>query len=240
MNISSTNKGILYLIPSFIGETTVEQTFPAYNTEIINSLDEFIVEDEKTSRRALKKAGYAKPIDNINFHVYNEHTSSDDIFSFFENILKGKNIGLMSESGCPCVADPGALVVQFAHSLGVKVIPLIGPSSILLSLMASGFNGQNFTFNGYLPIDKRERIKKLKELEKTASTKNQTQIFIETPYRNVQVFTDIITNLYSDTLVCIACNISAPNGFILTKRVAEWKNLKPEINKQTTIFLIYK
>jgi len=234
------NKGLLYLLPTTIGETTINKVIPAYVTETINSLSEFIIEDIRTARRYLIKNGYSKPIDDITFHLLNKHTLAEEIPSFLNNISKGVSIGILSESGTPCVADPGADVVRIAQQQNINVIPLVGPSSILLSLMASGFNGQNFAFVGYLPIDKSDRNKKIKELEKKAYKDNQTQIFIETPYRNTKLFEAILNSCSNETLLCIACEISQENEFIKTKSIKDWKKQSPDINRKNTIFLVYK
>ena len=234
------NKGLLYLLPTTIGETTINKVIPAYVTETINSLSEFIIEDIRTARRYLIKNGYSKPIDDITFHLLNKHTLAEEIPSFLNNISKGISIGILSESGTPCVADPGADVVRIAQQKNITVIPLVGPSSILLSIMASGFNGQNFAFVGYLPIDKSDRNKKIKELEKKVYKQNQTQIFIETPYRNTKLFEAILNSCSNETLLCVACEISQENEFIKTKSIKDWKKQSPDINKKNTIFLVYR
>ena len=232
--------GTLYLLPTTIGETAINKVIPTYVTETINSLNEFIVEDVRTARRYLIKNGYSKPIDDITFHLLHKHTPQEEIPSFLNNISKGVSIGILSESGTPCIADPGAAIVKIAHENGIRVIPLVGPSSILLSLMASGFNGQNFSFVGYLPIDKSDRNRKIKELEQKVYKQNQTQIFIEAPYRNAKLFDALLSICSNETLLCIACNISQSDEFIKTKSIKDWKKKSPDINKKNTIFLIYK
>ncbi|HSH68041.1 MAG TPA: SAM-dependent methyltransferase, partial [Bacteroidia bacterium] len=187
----------------------------------------------------LKKAGLQRPLQDIILHPLNQHTPSQEISGYLKALSEGKNIGVISEAGCPGVADPGAEVVAIAHERHIRVIPLVGPSSILLALMASGFNGQSFTFHGYLPKERSERIKKLKELEK-ATQKGQTQLFIETPYRNTHLLDDILQTCESTTLLCIACDITLPTEFIKTRRIAEWKKHIPDIHKKPTIFLVYK
>jgi len=234
------NKGLLYLLPTTIGDTAINKVIPAYVTETINSISEFIVEDIRTARRFLIKNGYTKSIDNITFHLLDKHTPIEEIPSFLNNISKGVSIGILSESGTPCVADPGADVVRIAQQKNITVIPLVGPSSILLSIMASGFNGQNFAFVGYLPIDKSDRNKKIKELEKKVYKQNQTQIFIETPYRNTKLFEAILNSCSNETLLCVACEISQENEFIKTKSIKDWKKQSPDINKKNTIFLVYR
>lgn len=235
-----TKKGTLYLIPTTLGDTAeTADVIPAKITSIINQIDEYIVENEKSARHYLKKAGIQKPLQEIILHPLNQHTPVHEISGYLKAISEGKNIGVISEAGCPGVADPGAEVVAIAHERNIKVVPLVGPSSILLSLMASGFNGQSFTFHGYLPKERPDRIKKLKELEKAAN-KKQTQLFIETPYRNMHLLEDILANCESNTLLCIACDITLPSEFIKTKRVSEWKKQLPDINKKPTIFLMYR
>ncbi len=233
-------KGKLYLIPSFLSDSSQSKVFPEWNTEIIYSLDEFIVEEIKTARRFLRKIGYKNSFDEVKFHILNEHTDITQIQSYLNCINTGNSIGLLSEAGTPCIADPGAEIVKIAHQTNVQVIPLIGPSSIMLALMASGFNGQNFVFHGYLPIDKKGRKKKLKELEHNAFKLNQTQIFIETPYRNNQMFRSIIDNCSVETLLCVACNITSGDEDILTKTIREWQKSIPDLHKKPVVFLIYQ
>ena len=207
---------------------------------MINNIDEYIVEDERSARRFLKKSGINKSLPEIIFHSLNKHSKTEEVNSYLNAIESGKNIGVISEAGCPGIADPGAEIVLMAHKKNIKVIPLVGPSSILLALMASGFNGQHFTFHGYLPKEQKERIKKLKDLENAAFQKNETQLFIETPFRNQHLLEDIINTCRASTLLCIACDITLPGEFIQTKSIHEWKNKLPEINKRPAIFLIYK
>jgi 16S rRNA (cytidine1402-2'-O)-methyltransferase len=233
-------QGTLYLIPTTLGDTAeTADVIPVKINTIINQIDEYIVENEKSARHYLKKIGIKKPLQEIMLHPLNQHTAPQEISGYLKSIAEGKNIGIISEAGCPGVADPGAEVVAIAHARNIKVVPLVGPSSILLSLMASGFNGQSFTFHGYLPKERAERIKKLKELEKAAQ-KEQTQLFIETPYRNMHLLEDILGSCDGTTKLCIACDITLPTEFIKTKRMSEWKKQLPDINKKPTIFLIYK
>ncbi len=234
------NKGKLYLIPTTLGEGDFKKVIPSYNIEIIKTIDEFIVEEIKTARRFLKKIGFYLNFNDITFHILNEHTDKIDISSYLDSISLGKDIGLMSEAGTPCVADPGAEIVKIAHKKNIKIVPLIGPSSILLSIMASGFNGQNFAFVGYLPIKILERKRKIRELEKLVYQKNQTQIFIEAPYRNNQLLETILKTCYDETLLCIACNLTLADEFISTKTIKQWRKQSPDIHKKTTIFLLYK
>jgi len=232
-------KGKLFLIPSFLSDSSPKNIFPDLNSEIILNLEEFIVEELKTARRFLRKIGYNKPFDDVTFHVLNEHTDNINIEPFLDSVNSGKDIGLLSEAGSPCIADPGSEIVRIAHNLNIQVVPLIGPSSILLALIASGFNGQNFIFHGYLPRDKRERENKIKDLERNAFRLNQTQIFMETPYRNIQMFNSIIQVCSSSTSLCIACNLTAEDEFISTKTIGSWKNITPDIHKKPAIFLLY-
>jgi 16S rRNA (cytidine1402-2'-O)-methyltransferase len=234
-------QGVLYLVPTTLGDTAeVMYSIPSGINMIINTIDEYIVENEKSARHYLKKLGIIKPLQEIILHPLNTHTELLHISQYLNSIFLGKNIGIISDAGCPGIADPGAEVVKIAHQKNIKVVPLTGPSSILLSLMASGFNGQNFAFNGYLPKERGERIKKIKELEKLAQQKNQTQLFIETPYRNQHLLDDLLANCSGNTPLCIACDISLPTEFIKTKSIVEWKKQLPELNKRPCIFLIYK
>jgi 16S rRNA (cytidine1402-2'-O)-methyltransferase len=230
--------GKLYLIPSPISENI--ETVPKQAIDIINSLSEFIVEDEKSARHFLKKIGIKVPMNTLQLHLLNEHSKDTEIAELLVPLKEGRSVGIISDAGCPGVADPGAELVKLAHNANIEVIPLAGPSSILLALMASGLNGQNFSFAGYLPKERPERIKKLKELEHIAVTKNQTQLFIETPYRNHHMLEDILNTCSSSSMLCIACNISSADEFIKTKTIAEWKKQIPAIEKKPTVFLIGK
>lgn len=231
-------KGILYLIPSVIAENSAEAAIPDFNHDIINSLDEFIVEEERTARRFLKSIGYKNSFDKVKLHVFNEHTEKSDTSEFLKSPEEGKNVGLLSEAGCPCIADPGSEIVRYCHIHGIAVKPLVGPSSIILALMASGLNGQNFTFSGYLPVEKNERIRKIKELEIKAGKEKQSQIFMETPYRNQQLLNDIIKTCSPSTLLCIASEIMSDKEFVKTFSISEWKRQTPELHKKTVIFII--
>lgn len=231
-------KGTLYLIPTPLGETDHGHSLPAYNEQIIHSLDVFIVEELKTARRFLRKAGYKKDFETTTFHVLNEHTPFTEVSGFLQEAFDGKNIGLLSEAGCPAVADPGAIVVKLAHERSVKVVPLTGPSSIILSLMASGLNGQSFTFHGYLPVKPLERKARIKELDRIAQRHSQTQIFIEAPYRNKQMIEALLESCNDQTLLCIASNLTMPDEYIATKTVGEWRKIKPDPEKRPTVFLL--
>jgi len=233
-------RGTLYLIPSFLGESLVCNVFPPANREVISKIMYFIVEEIRTARRFLKKICPEINIDNLIFTSYNEHSNSSDAASFLEPLIKGQDTGIISEAGTPCVADPGSLVVRLAHESGIRVIPLIGPSSLLLALMASGFNGQEFVFHGYLPIDKLARIKRIKEIEMDIYKKNQTQVFIETPYRNIQLFQSIIETCQESTFLCLATLLTTPVESIITLSIKEWEKIKPDLNKKPTVFLLYR
>ncbi|MCE3279778.1 MAG: SAM-dependent methyltransferase [Bacteroidetes bacterium] len=233
------SKGLLYLIPTTLGDTAeTMDVLPVKVNRVINTIDEYIVENEKSARHYLKKMCIQKPLQEIILHPLNQHTESSAISSYLNSITSGKNIGIISEAGCPGVADPGAEVVKLAHEKNITVVPLVGPSSILLALMGSGFNGQNFAFNGYLPKERGERIKKLKELEILAVKKNQAQLFIETPYRNMHLLEDLLGNCSHDTKLCIACDLTLPTEFIKTKTAGSWKKQLPELNKRPTIFIL--
>lgn len=232
--------GTLYLIPNLLGESTPERVLPAFNTKIINNIRYYIVENIRTTRRFLKKVDKNIDIDRLTFFELNQHTDPQIIGSYIEPLLHGEDMGIVSEAGCPAVADPGALVVELAQQKNIQVVPLVGPSSILLALMASGFNGQSFSFEGYLPIDNDKRIKRLKVLENRIYTENQTQIFIETPYRNNKIVQDFIAHCRPSTKLCIASEITTDNEFIKTKPLGRWKNTCPDLSKKPTIFLLYK
>lgn len=234
-----TNYGTLYLIPITLGESPISQVIPEYNNTIINEIDVYIVENIKTARRFLKKAGILKPIDDLTFFEIDKRSNTSNYPTFIKPLAEGKNIGILSEAGCPGIADPGAEIVALAQELKYKVVPLVGPSSILLSLMASGFNGQSFCFNGYLPIEQKDRIYKLKDLERLAFREKQTQLFIETPYRNMPLFKDILNTLNNNTKLCIAVDITSNTEEIYTKTIEDWKKgTKIELNKRPCIFLI--
>jgi 16S rRNA (cytidine1402-2'-O)-methyltransferase len=232
------SKGKLYLIPSMLGESPAENVFPPFNAWIINGIRHFIVEELRTARRFLKKACPEIDIDQLTFYIYNEHSSTADLHTFIEPLLNGHDTGIISEAGTPCVADPGSAIVSMAHASGIRVVPLVGPSSILLALMASGFNGQQFTFHGYLPIDKRDRAKRIREIEQVMRLNHQTQIFIETPYRNLQLLQAILESCHDSTLLCLAVSLTEPGESIVTRSVKEWKKITPEINKKPAVFLL--
>lgn len=230
----------LYLIPVTLGDTSIEQVLPAYNKEVILNIKHFIVEDIRSARRFLKKVDKDIDIDTLRFYVLNKRTSRSQFSGYLEALQNGESMGVISEAGCPAVADPGADVVAIAQRKGLKVVPLVGPSSIILGVMASGFNGQSFAFNGYLPIDAHERMKSLKDLENKIYQEDQTQLFIETPYRNHKMLDDILEHCRPQTKLCIAANITCPDEFIQTKSVQEWKKGTPNLAKIPCIFLLYK
>ena len=232
-------KTALYLIPVLLGDTTTERVLPSYNKEIILGIQHFIVEDVRSARRFLKTVDKEINIDELQFFPLNKHTSPQDISGYLKPLEEGNPMGVISEAGCPAVADPGADVVAIAQRKNLPVVPLVGPSSIILSVMASGFNGQSFAFNGYLPIEPAERAKKLKILEQRASTEHQTQIFIETPYRNNKMVEDILKNCRPQTRLCIAANITCEDEYIKTKTLREWKGKVPDLSKIPCIFLLY-
>jgi len=231
-------KGTLYLIPVPLAEEVAHKTFTPYLVDTINQIDTYIVENSKTARRFLKEAGLKTPQKDLIVHDYGKH-NRNDLGQFFAELTAGKDVGLMSEAGCPGIADPGADIVAEAHKRGVKVVPLVGPSSILLALMASGFNGQSFAFWGYLPIDKEQRTKRIKDLDLSASRYKQTQIFIETPFRNNQLFEEVLKSCKPNTQVCVACNLTAEDEFIKTQSVYNWRKEEIDLHKKPTIFLLY-
>lgn len=234
------NKGTLYLIPVTLGDTPIDNVLPSYNREIISTIKHFIVEDIRSARRFLKKSNPDIVIDDLTFYTLNEHTKGEDIGAYIKATEQGLNVGVISEAGCPAVADPGADAVAVAQRKGIKVVPLVGPSSILMSLMASGFNGQKFTFNGYLPIEANDRAKAIKMLEQRAYSEDTTQIFIEAPYRNQKLMADLVKNCRPQTRLCIASSITCENEYIITRTIKDWSKSLPEINKIPAIYLIYK
>ena len=232
------SQGKLILIPNLIGDENFKNVLTEKVIQTIKETNFFIVENIRTVRRYIKKIVPEKSIDKITFFAYGKHNSFNIQEDFLKNILLGNDIGIISEAGIPAVADPGSKIVEYAHKFNIKVTPLVGASSILLALMSSGMNGQNFAFNGYLPIEKKDQIKKIKYLESICKKTNQTQIFMETPYRNNKLFNTIINVCHGNTKLCIASNITQNNESIITKEIREWKTIKINIDKQPTIFLI--
>ena len=231
--------GTLYLIPVTLGDDNIAQVLPANVVATVQQLDTFVVETEKPARHFLSTIKTAKPVRELVLHLLNEHTEDKALPDLLKTLLAGKDVGLMSDAGCPGVADPGARLVALAHQKGIRVVPLVGPSSILLALMASGLNGQQFAFLGYLPVDKAQRIQKLKEIEKRARTHNETQIFIETPYRNMHMLEAILSTCNANTRLCIASQVSLPDEMIVTKTISGWKqSTLPDLHKKPTVFLL--
>lgn len=231
----------LYLLPVTLGDTAIDKVLPAYNAGIIREIKHFIVEDVRSARRFLKKVDREIDIDTLSFYPLNKYTSPEDISGYLNPLAEGHSMGVISEAGCPAVADPGADVVAIAQRRNLKVVPLVGPSSIILSVMASGFNGQSFAFHGYLPIEPNERSKRLKELEGRIYSEHQTQLFIETPYRNHKMLDDILKACRPQTKLCIAANITCEGEYIKTRTVKEWKGIAlPDLSKIPCIFLLYK
>ena len=230
--------GTLYLIPSPLGESALDSILPEQVRAIAARLDTFVVEHPKTARAFLKQIGTHTPLQQLNLLVLDEHTPETELTVLLAPLLAGKDVGVISEAGCPAVADPGANLVRLAHQKNIRVVPLSGPSSILLSLMASGLSGQHFAFHGYLPVDKAERKKKLLDLEQASANRNETEIFIETPYRNRQMLDAILETCSATTALCVAVDVTLATESIQTKTVAEWKKRLPEIDKRPAVFLL--
>lgn len=236
-----TTLGTLYLIPVMLGdETPATDVLPASVMRAVSLIDDYVVENSKVARKFIKAIDPTKVQATLNLFELNKHTDAKELKSFIQPLLEGKNMGLMSDAGCPGVADPGAVIVAMAHEKGIKVVPLTGPSSILLSLMGSGMNGQSFTFNGYLPIDKSDKKTMLKNLEKWSFERNQSQLFIETPYRNNQLMEEMVQTLNPNTLLCVACDLTLPTEIMLTKPISFWKKHKIDLHKRPCIFIIHK
>ncbi len=231
--------GTLYLLPVGLGECNLEDVLPKRNFDLVKNITYFIAENAKEARAFLKQCAYPE-ISRAQLSLINQHVKTEELNSFLEPLLQGNNMGLMSDAGCPGIADPGAEIIKLAHKKGIKVVPLVGPSSIVLSIMASGFNGQNFAFNGYLPIDKIERSKRIKELENICIKQKQAQFFIETPYRNGNVFEDLLKTLQSTSLLLVATNITLTDECIQVKPISVWKKSStPDFLKKPTVFGIY-
>jgi 16S rRNA (cytidine1402-2'-O)-methyltransferase len=217
----------------------VQHVIPDYVLNVARNLETFVVESEKSARHFLSTIKTLKPVRELNLHLLNEHTDMKVLPDLLAPLLAGQNVGLMSDAGCPAVADPGAQLVQLAHKKGIRVVPMVGPSSILLSLMASGLNGQQFAFLGYLPVEKLQRNQKLKEIEKRSASHKETQLFIETPYRNQAMMDAILQTCHAQTQLCIACDVSLESEMIVTKSIASWKTSPPiDIHKRPCLFLI--
>jgi len=231
--------GTLYLIPVTLGDDQIGKALPPDVVALAQGLETFVVENEKTARRFLGAIKTAKPVRELTLLTLNEHTTEKELPALLSPLLEGRDVGLMSEAGCPGVADPGAHLVALAHRKGIRVAPLVGPSSILLSLMASGLDGQRFTFLGYLPSEKGARGQKLREIEQASRKQRETQIFIETPYRNQHMLEDLLATCHPETRLCVACNVSLASELIVSKTIAEWKKgTLPDLHKQPTVFLL--
>ena len=230
--------GTLYLIPVALYEGATLDTLPPATLAVMRKLDTFIVENAKSARHFLKAAGYPRPLQQARFHVLDEHTRETALDALIAPLLAGEDCGLMSEAGCPAVADPGAALVRRAHAAGIRVAPLAGPSSILLALMACGMDGQRFAFHGYLPVDKAQRSLTIKALDAAAGA--ATQIFIETPYRNAALLQALIENCRPDTLLCVAADLTGPSEFVATRTVAAWEKKPPLLDRQPAVFLLYR
>jgi 16S rRNA (cytidine1402-2'-O)-methyltransferase len=235
--MSKKNPGTLYLFPTPIGDLHQMEHLP-FNNELLLELDIFFVEELKTARRYLRKNGYTKDFEEITLNVINEHSKELGYEDWLKPILEGKDGGLMSEAGMPCIADPGAVIVAEAHRMGIPVVPLTGPSSIMLTLAASGLNGQTFTFHGYLPRERGERMKKIKMLERQSSEFKVTQLFMDAPYRSHHVYDDLREHLQPTTLLCIGCDVHSQNGYVITKTIAQWRDMNWDFNKRNVIFAI--
>jgi len=238
MRNKNTSQGKLYMIPTTLGENEPLEVLPISIKRIIEEIDYYIVENEKSARRFIKKISPRKSQPNLNIALLNKFTDTKTIPSFLDPCLEGQNVGVLSEAGCPGIADPGSEVVRIAHQKGISVVPLVGPSSIILALMASGLNGQNFAFNGYLPIETAERKKAIKRFEKISRENNQSQLFIETPYRNNNLLEEFVKTLSKNTWLCVATDITLPTEFIVTKLAGSWKSQSAELHKRPTIFII--
>lgn len=234
----SQKKGTLYLLPNSLGSGV--ETFATDIARLYaQSIKHFVIEEIKSARKLLRALGMKREFEELQFHFLNEHTPSNEIELLLKPLFAGHDMAIVSEAGLPCVADPGSILVAKAHDENIRVVPLSGPSSILMALMASGMNGQQFTFNGYLPRERNERIRKIRQLEQLGA-KGHTQIFMDAPYRNQQVLDDLLANCKMDTKLCIASNITTHAEMILTKTITEWLLLKPEIQKQPVMFLLGK
>lgn len=233
-------KGTLFLIPVPLADHAAHKSFTPFLIDTVNSINTYIVENEKTARRFLKEAGLKTPQSELLIHDYGKHKRGSSLVPFFKELNEGASVGLMSEAGCPGVADPGADIVAEAHRRNIKVVPLVGPNAMLQALMASGFSGQSYAFTGYLPIDKGDRSKRIKDLEQLSQRYRQTQLFMETPFRNNQLLEEVLKNCQPNTLLCIASNINGEDEFIKTLPVGLWRKEKVDLHKKPTVFLIYK
>lgn len=238
MNETKDNKAVLYLLPAFLGENSDVNIFSEQLRMVISSLTEFIAENEKTARKFIKFLCPEKKQSELNFRILNKRTETTELEEIAEPLKEGKSVGLISEAGLPCIADPGNIMVAWAHRNSIRVVPVNGPSSIILALISSGFNGQKFAFSGYLPIESDKKKKTILRLENLSKIEHSAQIFMETPYRNVAMFEDLLKFLHPKTQLCIATHITLPDEEIKTLTVEDWKNAKPDIYKKPTIFII--
>ncbi|MEW5786697.1 MAG: SAM-dependent methyltransferase [Pseudomonadota bacterium] len=235
-----TPPGTLYLIPTPLGDTSLERVLPEETRRIAASLSHFVVEQAKTARAFLKHVGTALPLQQLSLLELNEHTPKNQLDALLAPLLAGQDVGLLSEAGCPAVADPGADLVRLAHTRGIPVQPLVGPSSILLALMGSGLVGQRFAFHGYLPARPEERLKALRELERRSEKEDAAQAFIETPYRNEAMLESVLAACRDDTLLTVACDLTLPQQLLATRPVAAWRSAAPDIRKRPAVFLLYR
>ena len=233
-------RGTLHLIPTALGGDDADAVLPGSTLRVLQRLISFIVENPKTARKFLKAAGYPRPLQSIELRTLDEHTPDAQLPALLAPLLAGRDCGLLSEAGCPAVADPGAALVRLAHAHGIRVVPWVGPSAVLLALMASGMNGQRFTFHGYLPVDRAQRREKLLELERDAQRVDSTQIFIEAPYRNQSSLQAVLETCRGDTLLCLATELTLSTESIRTQTIAAWKRKQPDINRRPTVFLLYR
>ncbi len=234
------NSGTLYLLPSYLGDEAKSDSLCGWETALIQELRIYFTENEKSARRFLRKAGYKDSFDDITLHRVDKDTRIEEQLDLLNLILNGADVGVLSEAGAPAIADPGASLISLAHDMGIPVVPIPGPSAIMLSIMASGLNGQQFTFHGYLPIDKIARAKKLRELEQVSFQTGYAQFFIETPYRNTSILEDCYSILHAGTRLCIGVNLTVPAGWIRTLPISKWKLIKPQIQKLPAVFGILK
>ncbi len=231
-------QGNIYLLPVTLGDTPIENVLPEKNRQQMNQINYYVVENVRSARRFLSSAGIERPIRELIFFELNKHTPEGKIPEFIKPVFEGEHLGIISEAGCPGIADPGTEIVKLAHENNIKVIPLSGPSSILMALMASGLNGQSFAFNGYLPIDSAKRNKEIKKLENRSKSEKQSQIFMETPYRNNQLLKNLVQVCQPCTYLCIAADISLKTEYIKTQQISEWKQEIPDLHKRPAIFIL--
>ncbi len=232
--------GTLFLVPTLLGNTTAEEVLPQGTLDIVRTLRYFVVENVRTARRMLSKMKMPCPIDELTFVELDKHNAKNlDFMTYLGAAVEGNDIGLMSEAGTPCVADPGALVVELAHQAGIRVLPLTGPNAMILALMASGFNGQSFRFHGYLPVKNPDRVNAIKNLERMSLSSNETELFIETPFRNNAMIDDLLKTCRPNTMLCVASNITMPDEKIISKSISDWKTVRYDWNKKPAVFLLY-